>query len=88
MKKGIFRGLPIMDREEKVMGPVKHKIEPDPNREPIFTGHSDNADLLETLRIQSSARSFGHGIALYLQVAVYLVLLIALVFAVVWLFSR
>ena len=70
------------------MGAVKHKIEPDPNKEPIFTGHDGNADLLEGLRIGSASKSFGHGIALFLQVAIYLVLLVSLVFLVAWLFSR
>jgi hypothetical protein len=66
----------------------KGKVEPDPNKEPIFTGHKSQADFLEDLRIGAASKGFGHGIGLFLQVAVYLALVATLVGVLWWLFAR
>jgi hypothetical protein len=73
---------------EVLMDSEKEKIQPDPNKEPIFTGHSSHAEFMENLRIGAASKGFGHGIALLFQVAVYLAILIGLVFAVWWVFAR
>jgi len=70
------------------MDSAKEKKEPDPNKEPIFTGHSSHADFMENLRIGAASKGFGHGISILFQVAVYLALLAGLVVVLYWLFAR
>jgi hypothetical protein len=73
---------------EETMEPAEEKKQPDPDREPIFTGHKSHSEFMEGLRINAATKGFGHGIGLFLQVAIYLALLGALIFAAAWAFSR
>jgi hypothetical protein len=53
---------------------------PDAKKEPLVTGHSAHDDLLESARIGRPLRSYGHGIPLFPQAMIYIVLIAALAF--------
>ena len=48
-------------------------------KEPLLSGHSGHEELLEQASIGRAASRFGHGIPLFPQALVYLLILVSLV---------
>ena len=67
--------------------PAERKI-PDPDKEPLRTGHSSHADFMEGLRIGRVSKGFGHGIPILVQAGVYLALIVALTVALIYYLGR
>jgi len=52
----------------------------DPHKEPLVTGHRTHDELLEKARIERPIHSYGHGIPIFPQAMIYVVLIAALAF--------
>jgi hypothetical protein len=57
--------------------------EPRLEKEPLVTGHPSHDELVEDARLDAAASRFGHGIPLFPQALLYL-LVVALLVALVW----
>jgi hypothetical protein len=72
-----------LDKEPLVTG--RNRLEGE--KEPLVTGHATHDDLIEKARIMRPLGSYGHGIPLFPQAMIYIILVAALafvLFALVW----
>jgi hypothetical protein len=57
-------------------------------KEPLVTGHSGRADLIERCRIEHGEVGFLHGIPVYIQAGIYLLVLIGLLVGISWMWGH
>ncbi len=58
--------------------------EPKLEKEPLVTGHPGHEELVEQARLEQAASRFGHGIPLFPQAMLYLLVLVILVLLLWW----
>jgi hypothetical protein len=66
---------------------VQPEEQPIDKKEPLFTGHRTHDELVEKARIERPIRSYGHGIPIFPQAMIYILIFAAaaiVLFALVW----